>query len=992
MSRLNGRTEKTKLKEDFNAPMGGNGPPEQFEEGEGQTTKRSQYEPQPIERCKQVVCSQGRAILIATTIAVVIIAIALIAALARPPSPPCLPSVQDTTNPAAISSETTAAPPPVTTEKPHEIPYDNIRLPKSVNPLSYKLLMHPNITNLNFTGRNEITAKVVEKTDFIVIHSKKLEITRRTIVTIDGTSPKDVQILKSVPCLEHEQYYMKLSRALEVGEIIHITLEFNANLSDSMAGFYKSSYKTKAGEKRYLATTHFEPTDARAAFPCFDEPAMKANFTMSIIRSPHYTALFNMPIQKTENYQDGLLIDHFDTTVKMSTYLIAFVVCDFKHITNHTKNNNITVSVYAPPELIDQAHFALAAATKILDYYEHFFGVKYPLPKQDLIAIPDFAAGAMENWGLITYRMTAILFDPAVSSSHDEQWIAMVVAHELAHQWFGNLVTMKWWNDLWLNEGFASFVQYIGTDVFKPKWKVFDEFVTDTLQPALNLDSLSNSHPISVPVKNPSQINEIFDAISYKKGSSLIGMAQDFLTPEVLQDGLKHYLDKYKYGNAENKDLWDALSKASKTKVNVSEVMNTWTKQMGYPIVTLTRDEQVLKASQQRFLLNPSLAPSTEFSSDYGYTWHIPLTYITDSMSTKDQIWMHRGPGAIGLPKAWKWYKANVNQSGFYRVNYPQENWNALIKQLKEDHNKLSASDRAGLVDDAFALARAGNITQVTALELTKYLENEEEYTPWRAAIAVLDYIKKVLEGSEGFEYYTKYLQNLMKKQIRVLGWEDKGSHLQKYLRSLLLYSAVRTGDTDIAQKGRELFRQWMENGTKISPNLRSTVYRAGVQYGGEKEWNYCYHIFNTTVIPVEKSQMRQALSMTRDATLLNRLLRMSLEPDKIKPQDTTGVIMSIAHHSAAGRILAWDFIKQHWEKITKKYGESDVTRLILQVGGHFTTEYRYEEVKSFLECKKKICKGARATKQALESIKTSIKWRETYEESVTKWLKENTQ
>lgn len=338
--------------------------------------------------------------------------------------------------------------------------YDNIRLPKNVLPIEYTIYLHPNITDgkFHYTGDVEILLKITSPTDKIVVHTNSHSLTYIG-VSEEESRRRPIKVVGTRKNKNNEYVIIKLKEKLSVKNRYLLRILFSARLSSGLSGFYKSSYTTKNGKVRYIATTDFEPTGARKAFPCFDEPAMKAKFTITIVREKQHSSLSNMPVAKKIVRQDGLIEDHFQKSVKMSSYLVAFVITDFAHLSTKTKRG-IKIRVWAPPDLIEQAQYALEVTPKVIDYYEKFFKINFPLPKQDLIAIPDFESGAMENWGLITYRLTALLYDKKTSSSDRKQWVAMVIAHELAHQWFGNLVTMKWWSDLWLNEGWFK-LQYI---------------------------------------------------------------------------------------------------------------------------------------------------------------------------------------------------------------------------------------------------------------------------------------------------------------------------------------------------------------------------------------------------------------------------------------------------------------------------------------------------------------------------------------------------
>lgn len=747
--------------------------------------RKARYEPNILQKLRLLVCNKARLAVIAIGAVVFIVVIILVAVISRSQCN-CAQGSQISESPNKESPKTDQN---CIATNGKKFPYKNILLPKAIIPETYQIFMHPNISESTFEGKVTITCSVDSVTDFIVFHIKDLNITELTVMELK--SGTQIPVREHLECKTNEQVYVKLGTKLDVAKnSTQITVGFVGAFSDSkLQGFYKSMYKTITGEKRYIATTHFEPTDARAAFPCFDEPALKATFQLTMVRDKNYISLFNMPLKRTLPFDGGknLVKDVYQESVPMSTYLVAFVVCDYASLTSHTKRNT-KVGVYAPKDKISTAQFALDSAVKILDYYENFFGVEYPLPKQDLIAIPDFAAGAMENWGLITYRMTAILYDPAVSSAKNQQWVAVVVAHELAHQWFGNLVTMAWWDDLWLNEGFASYVEYIGSGIVKPDWQMQDQFVIDDLLEALYLDSLSNSHPISVPVHNPNEINEIFDTISYSKGSSIIRMLKNYLGEDVFKRGLTSYLKKYQYSNAATEDLWNSFSGAVQTSKagtqltrDVASLMDTWTKQMGYPVITLQREGSRVTAAQNRFLLYSKTKISQEFKSPYGYKWQIPFIYsISSEPQNVKKMLIKKDTESFEIPQHTNWIKGNAGMFGYYRVNYDLDNWKDLTQQLNTNHTVFSTSERAGLIDDAFMLSRAGLLNQSIALNLTQYMVNERDYLPWRTLLDNLGYIESRIETKPVYSDYKKYLLKLMKNQLAATTWEDTGLPLEK--------------------------------------------------------------------------------------------------------------------------------------------------------------------------------------------------------------------
>ncbi|XP_069679088.1 endoplasmic reticulum aminopeptidase 1-like isoform X3 [Periplaneta americana] len=929
---------------------------------------------------------------IATIVFATLFVISLIIAYAGPQNEcPCAGEKPDDLGEEGLSNSTS---PPVPLATNGEVfPWNNVRLPSFVHPTRYTLRIHPNLTTLEVKGQVTIEFHVDKETNFIVFHSKNLTITEKNVQNRKG---QQFNITRMLEYPAAQQIYLQVKEKFKVKGYYILNLRFQFWLSRELEGFYISSYHTEDGETKYLATTHFEPTYARSAFPCFDEPQFKAKFKMSIFRDRFHIALFNMPVVSTEDtgfyMGTGLLRDDFQESVEMSTYLVAFVVCDYKRITRQTQKK-VSVSVYAPNEMISQASFALSTAADAMDYYEEFFGVPYPLPKQDLIAIPDFAAGAMENWGLITYRETSIMYDADETSAAGHQWVAIVVAHELAHQWFGNLVTMKWWNDLWLNEGFASYLEYLGVDHIMPSWKMMDQFILDKTHPALNLDALASSHPISVAVHDPNEIESIFDIISYSKGASILYMLEKFLHQATLRNGLNDYLNTHKYGNAETKDLWNVLSKHANQSLDVKAVMDTWTRQMGFPLITISRDKNTITAKQKRFLLTVSVNNETEQMnnesiSPFGYKWYVPLSYYTSQHpGNVHHIWMNMSDVKFDIPPDTSWIKLNVNQSGFYRVTYSEEMWESLISALQQNHSVFSPADRASLIDDAFTLCRAGVLNASVPLNLSLYLLQEQDYVPWATALEHFQSWSKLLSESAAYKQFLEYMRRLLEPAAKHVGWEDTGTHLQKLMRSDILASAVLCDVQATVKPAQKKFRDWMDNGARIPPNLREVVYIAGIKYGDVKDWQYCWSKYNSTGIPSERKLFLKALGVASDPWILQRYLLTTLDRNMVKPQDVKVVLGGVAVNPE-GQLLAWRHLKAHWHYLQSMFGNSTYTMgtFISAVTSHFTTEYDYQEVSQFFR-PMNVGSGNRSLKQSLETIRLNIHWVQENQDVINSWL-----
>ncbi|XP_071388973.1 endoplasmic reticulum aminopeptidase 1b [Centroberyx affinis] len=888
-------------------------------------------------------------------------------------------------------------------------PWDRMRLPKTVSPLHYDLTIHPNLTTLDFTGVAHIHLEVHEDTSTVVLHTKEMQISKVLLLAPEGARP--LRFLEYPP---FHQLALLSDTVLTKGRKYEVQLEFAANLSDSFHGFYKSSYRTSSGETRVLASTQFEATSARAAFPCFDEPAFKANFTIRITREPRHIAISNMPKVKTVELPGGLLEDHFDTTVKMSTYLVAFIVSDFLSVSKTTQHG-IKITVYAVPEKIDQTAFALDAAVKLLDFYDDYFDIPYPLPKQDLAAIPDFQSGAMENWGLTTYRETGLLFDPDKSSASDKLGITMVIAHELAHQWFGNLVTMEWWNDLWLNEGFAKFMEFISVDITYPELHVDDFFLGKCFE-AMEVDSLSSSHPVSTPVENPAQIQEMFDDVSYDKGACILNMLRDFLTPEAFEIGIIRYLKRYSYQNTVNSHLWESLTNichsddldegrmkrnefCSKSKLqsgaskwysgdelDVRAIMDTWTLQEGFPLVTVEVRGREVRLSQERYLKtdDPSL---TE-----GFLWQIPLTYMTSASNTIHRFLLKTKTDVLYLPEEVDWVKFNVDMSGYYMVHYEGQGWSSLIRLLQHNHTALSSNDRASLINNVFQLVSVGKVRLDTALELSLYLSKETEIMAVTQGLGELVPLYKLMEKRDMMTLENQmkgYIVELFRELIDQQEWSDSGSVSERVLRSyLLLFACVRNHPPCVAT-ATQLFNKWRDSDGNMSlpTDVSMAVFAIGART--PEGWDFLFEKYRHSLQMSVKSRIKSALTISPLQDKLKWMMEQSLHGEVMKTHDLPHVVISISKNPR-GYKLGWDFLRANWHALVKKFdlGSSSIARMVTGVTNQYSTREMLDEVRSFFgSLTEETGSEMRCIQQTYESIEDNIRWMESHLPLLQTWL-----
>ncbi|MDP2585731.1 MAG: M1 family metallopeptidase, partial [Candidatus Levybacteria bacterium] len=657
----------------------------------------------------------------------------------------------------------------------------SVRLSEYVIPKRYSITLFPNLQEFTFEGVVEILLNLTEPVKEITLHAAELKIT--SAVLKHGSFKFESQNISYDEKMETAT--MLFEKTIQTSEA-KLKLKFTGILSDKMRGFYRSKYKHE-GRDQHMAVTQFESTDARRAFPSFDEPAKKAIFDVRLIIPEDHVAISNTIEERIAEHSAGYKIVTFAPTPKMSTYLLAFIVGRFEHIETKTKSN-VKVRVFTTHGKKHQAEFALETASKCLEYYEDYFGIPYPLPALDLIAIPDFASGAMENWGAVTFRETALLVDRNLSSTISKQHIAYVIAHELAHMWFGNLVTMKWWTHLWLNEGFATYIGYLAVDSIFPLWKIWTQFVYTDHAEALSLDGLKNTHAVEIEVHHPGEISEIFDTISYEKGASIIRMLASYLGEKVFQKGLQMYLKKHQYSNATTADLWVALEKVSGKKVK--KIMENWTGKPGYPLVNISEKNSKLKLTQARFFSSPLSALGINDKT----LWSIPLDSFLFSKKS------------LFIPKHKGWVKFNRGETSFVRIQYPP----SLLKLLEEPIRKktLSAEDRYGLIRDAFMLAQSGHSSTVDALRLTQSYENEDNYIVWAEIASNLRAIDNLIFKENFYEEYKSFCKKIFKPIGEKVGWSRKEgeSHLQTLLRSVAIYGLGANGDESIIQTAKELF------------------------------------------------------------------------------------------------------------------------------------------------------------------------------------------
>ncbi|MGB9002200.1 MAG: M1 family metallopeptidase [Nitrosotalea sp.] len=792
---------------------------------------------------------------------------------------------------------------------------------KSVLPINYDLEFEPDFDKFKFRGKEKILIKVSRPTRQIVLHSAELDIQDCTVLWNEKK-------IKAKVRLDEKNEELVLDIPQKISGRAVLLINFVGTLNDKLVGFYRSKYDYK-GKEKYLATTQFEAADARRAFPCWDEPEDKATFDVSLIVDKNLTALSNMPVVSKKKL-DKKTSFRFDTTPVMSTYLLYLAVGEFEFLQG--KLGKTLVRIVTTQGKKEQGKMALVFTKQFLSYFQKYFKISYPLPKLDMIAIPDFASGAMENWGAITFRETVLLYDPKTSSTDTMQHIAEVIAHEIAHQWFGNLVTMKWWNDLWLNESFATFMATKAVDKIYPEWDFWDQFLISEMTGGLSLDSLKSSHPIDVNVKSPAEVRQIFDEISYNKGGSVLMMLENFIGPENFQKGMHSYLKKHAYSNATTEDLWNSLGAASRKPVR--QLMNTWVRQIGYPIIEATAVDSKIKLSQKRFLLE------NDDKSRPG-NWMIPISIrMGDKVVTK----MMRGP--VTIPYTGRWFKVNDGQKGFYRVKYDEAALDALGKLVEE--KKISNLDRWSIHHDLTALVISNQYPLKHYLDFVRHYEEEDDYVVLSDVIGFLNFLYVLLSGEKFWDEIKEFNRYFMNVVFQRIGWDKIKGEKSTYalLRSGLISSLAKLDDKEITEEAKSRFSSTLRSGS-LNPDLRSAVYSTVAWDGNPSTYQQMVGLYRKAPTQEEKIRFLGSLSNFKEERLLAKTLAFTLSKDV----RTQNLFMPVARMVANpyGKELVWPWIKKNWKSLVKKFGVGNplLNRIIGSVSVMADME-REKEVRSF--------------------------------------------
>ncbi|KAF0692961.1 Aste57867_16007 [Aphanomyces stellatus] len=873
------------------------------------------------------------------------------------------------------------------------------RLPTNVKPLKYTLNYDViDLTRFRFEGRQETTLEIKETTSTITANAIELWVHSVKVVLEDGTTT--IACLETRFVEEAQTVTFVLDRPLAAGSRATLHLSFHGLLNNDLRGFYRSEYEHE-GTKRIMAASQFQACDARRAFVCWDEPAIKSTFEISMATPAHLTAISNMHVLSTSVQPSAHIFNgtekvwHFAETPIMSTYLVALVVGEFDCVSAYT-DEGVLVNIYCPLGKAAQGEFALSVATKSLSFFTKAFGIPYPLKKLDNLAIPDFAAGAMENWGCVLYRETALLIEPGQTSKAKRTQVALTVAHELAHQWFGNLVTMEWWTGLWLNEGFAHFMEYDAVDHIFPEWHMWENFVQEvTLDAAMRDDALLSSHMIEVDVNHPDEADEIFDNISYCKGASIIRMLSEYLGKDVFYKGIHIYLTRFSYGNAVTLDLWHALEEAS--SVPLGAMMNTWTKQTGFPVVKLTRTaDGALALTQTRFLSNPAVQDPDACQ------WDIPLTVVVEQnlkaqlqrlgiwtaadAPVRDAAFQVHAPASVAakLPSASPWVKVNALQQGFFLDNYDSDGWKRLQRPCQD--LVLGDVDRLCLLDNAFVLTRAGKLSLTDALDFSAAFAHDPSYLIWKSLSTHLSFYSGLFSRDAFYPKFQAFIRKFFAEPLARLTWFTQETDVETtaYFRREIIRMLGSADDAAVLAEATTHFHALVSSPKTalVASDLRSVIFRVVANHLQEEVYDPLRSLYEASELPELKNDCLLALGAVKSKW--TETLEWALS-GKVRGQDIQYAFAGLTR-SSDGAEFVWQFVQDNWARLHDKYIPTKVGSLVCLAVGRFQTEAKAAEVEAFL-ADKKTSSYKRRLDTTLENVRTKAACYDRDVHAMDAWL-----
>jgi puromycin-sensitive aminopeptidase len=843
------------------------------------------------------------------------------------------------------------------------------RLPRTALPRRYELRIEPDLAAFTFAGDETIELDIAEPTDEIVLNALEIEIDDAVITDSDGALVGTVSYDEPM-----QRAIIAFERPLVTGPA-ELTLRFRGILNDQLVGFYRSKFTDVDGNDQVIATTQFEATDARRAFPCFDEPDMKATFAVTLIVPEDLLAVSNGAEIARLPLDNGKVAVTFAETMKMSTYLVAFIVGPFE-ATDPLDVDGVPLRVIAPKGKEHLSEFALECGAFCLRYLSSYYDIPYPGDKVDMVAIPDFAFGAMENLGCITFRETALLVDPETATQAELVRILDVVAHELAHMWFGDLVTMKWWDGIWLNEAFASFMEMKATDAMKPEWKRWLSFSAVERPWAYDTDGLQTSRPVEFEVKSPEEANEMFDALTYGKGSSVLRQIEQYLGEEVFRQGVGDYLRTHAYGNTVTRDLWAGLDRAS--GVDVGSIMDTWILQEGFPQVDVSAVDGGLRLDQRRFLFIPDETDQT--------SWKIPIQIRgqSDGHPFSRKVLLDTPSAVVDIEGPIDWAIVNAGGHGFYRVTYSE----SLAKALRANVEQLDDNERYVLISDTWAMVESGQVGAAAFLELAGAYRDETEYAIWQAVIGGLASLKHHVVADEDLPAFQALVADIVRPTAERLGWEarDDDSDLTRSLRGLVIGTLGRTArDEATIARSRDVGREWMTDPKSTDPDVGQTSLFTLAATGDDSDYSEVFAAYKKAKTPQTELRLLQAVTFFDAPSYTDRTLD-AIRDGSIRNQDGSWVAARLLGGRNSGS-HAWRRLREEWTAFIGLMPPLTLRRLVEGIPALSRPDVA-NDVQGFL-AETKVPHAEKATSQNLEKLRSNVLLRKREAERLAEFLRE---
>jgi puromycin-sensitive aminopeptidase len=805
------------------------------------------------------------------------------------------------------------------------------RLPHTVVPSRYRLVLEPHLDNATFSGTVSIDVRASEAVEQVALNADELDISS---VRVGGNEASFH--------LETETERLIIEAPLDPGDTV-IDIAFTGTLNDKLRGWYRSTFVDADGVERVIATTQMQATDCRRAFPCFDEPEFKAVFEIRLIVEPDLLAVSNAPEAGRTTRDDGKHIVTFKPTMVMSTYLVAFVVGPLE-ATEPVDVDGIPLRVIHVPGKGHLTGFALEIGAHSLRWYQDYYGIPYPSDKVDMLALPDFAAGAMENLGCITYRESLLLVDPKTATQYELQNVADVVAHELAHMWFGDLVTMRWWNGIWLNEAFATFMEIACCDGFRPDWQRWTTFSLER-SAAFETDSLASTRPVEFPVEAPADCDGMFDVLTYQKGGSLLRMLEQYLGVEEFRQGIRVYLKTHAYGNTETSDLWDAIEKANPS-VPVRTLMDSWIWQPGYPLISARLHGSELVLNQQRFAYVDTDDPTL---------FVVPIHLSIDGVESK--LLLDSAQTRVALPSAESTVVVNAGGHGFMRVAYDD----TLRARLNgKALTGLTVIDRYNLVDDAWNAVISGRLAAADFLGFIEEFQEDRDLAVWQAIAIGLRGLGRIVDGPP-YEALQHRIADLVRPVVADLGWAptEGESDLTSKLRGLLVgILAVQGNDADAQARCRQML-----DDDSTDPELAAAAAVAVASVGSDDDYEDYLRRFRSAPTPQLKYRFMYALAEFPTADQIRRTIDLALSGD-VKTQDAPFLLNRCIAHRRHGA-MAWEQVRRLWPQLLERFPDNTIIRMVSSITT-LTTPELVADVQSFFS-EHPIPQAAKTLEQLLE-------------------------